>query len=88
MSRGTAALLFLSAKALIEEPVVVCVLSNDKSDLSYQTNIARVQPAYEKVCVCVCGLCISPTHCVCNGSVDGAVCVCVACSHMFTAVFY
>lgn len=51
VSRGTAALLFLPAEALKVEPVVVCVLSNDKSDLSYQTNTACVQPVFESVCV-------------------------------------
>ncbi len=41
-SRGAAALLFLSSKALKVESVVVCALSNDKSDLSYLTNTAGV----------------------------------------------
>lgn len=43
VSRDSAALLSSSSEALKVEPVVVCVLSNDKSDLSYQTNIACVQ---------------------------------------------
>lgn len=53
-SRGTSALLFPQTQALKVEPVVVCVLSNDKSDLSYQTNIAC---AWKFVCVCVCVRC-------------------------------
>lgn len=40
-------------------------LSNDKSDLSYQTNIACVRQG-----VCRCGLCSSPSHCVCGGSMQ------------------
>ena len=86
---------FLPGKALKVEPVVGCALSNDKSDLSYQTNTACVWKRVcvcvcvcvcVYVCVCVCGLCISlyQLH-VCNGSMHSAVCACIACSHMFSA---
>ena len=56
-----AALLFPSTEALKVELEVVCVLSDDKRDLSYQTNVYSLCMTRG---VCVCGLCICPTHCV------------------------
>lgn len=65
VSRDTAALLFPPTEALKVGPVVLCVFSNDKSgDLSYQTNIACVQPVYDKVCVCADYESLLPTVCV------------------------
>lgn len=66
VSKGTDALLFLSIEALKLGPVEVCGLSNDKSDLSYQTNIARVPLLYERMCVE--RLRVSPAHCVAHSS--------------------
>ena len=63
VSRGSTALLFLSAEALKVEPVVVCALSNDKSDLSYQTYTACVRKS-ECVCVCVQIMYLSCLLCV------------------------
>lgn len=64
VSRNPAALLFLSIEALKVELVVVCVHSNNKSDLSYQTNIACLLPVYDMGFVCVDYDSLLPMGCV------------------------
>lgn len=64
VSRNTAALLFPSTEALKVELWVVCVHSNNKSDLSFQTNIACLLPVYDMGFVCVDYDALLPMVCV------------------------